>query len=117
MRNLPALSNAAAAVLGMVSLGARSGYEIRRAAELSLRFFWALSPPQIYAELGRLEEAGLVAGRDDRQGRRPRRRYELTPRGRSALTRWVRSNGPAPLELRDPLLLRLFFADVVDPSD
>ncbi len=111
------LSNSAAAVLGMLALGASSGYEIRRAAELSVRFFWALGPPQIYAELTDLEKAGLIAGRDDSQGRRPRRRYKLTSRGRSALAQWVRSHGPAPLELRDPLLLRLFFADAADPTD
>lgn len=112
-----ALSKSAAAVLGMVTLGARSGYEIRRAAELSLRFFWALGPPQIYAELSRLEKAGLVAGRDDSRGRRPRRRYEATSRGRSALSHWATSDQPAPLELRDALLLQLFFADAADPTD
>src|SRR5690349_18824919 len=95
----------------MVALGARSGYDIRRAAELSLRFFWALSPPQIYAELGRLEKAGLLAGQDDSQGRRPRRRYELTAAGRSALDRWATTSRPAPLELRDTLMLQLFFSD------
>jgi DNA-binding PadR family transcriptional regulator len=111
------LSNSAAAVLGMLALGARSGYEIRRAAELSVRFFWALGPPQIYAELNDMEKAGLIDGQDDSQGRRPRRRYELTARGRSALRQWVRSHRPAPLELRDPVMLQLFFADVVDPAD
>ena len=53
--DVPHLSNTSAAVLGMVVLGARSGYEIRRAAEKSVRFFWALGPPQIYAELKRLK--------------------------------------------------------------
>jgi DNA-binding PadR family transcriptional regulator len=107
----PDLTNAAAAVLGMVALGARSGYEIRRAAELSLRFFWALGPPQIYAELGRLEEAGLVGGRDESRGRRPRRLYTVTAAGKRALVAWGGSRDRAPLELRDPLLLRLFFGD------
>ena len=111
------LGNSAAAVLGMVALGARSGYEIRRAGELSLRFFWALGPPQIYAELNRLEKAGLVTGQDDSQGRRPRRTYEPTSLGRAALTHWATSGQPAPLELRDVLLLQLFFADVLDPTD
>lgn len=111
------LSHNAAAVLGMVALGARSGYEIRRAAELSLRFFWALGPPQIYAELNRLEEAGLVAGRDDNRGRRRRRSYAVTAQGRAALTEWTASRQPAPLELRDVLLLQLFFADIAEPSD
>jgi DNA-binding PadR family transcriptional regulator len=105
------LGNAAAAVLGMVALGARSGYEIRRAAELSLRFFWALGPPQIYAELGRLEEAGLVAGQDESQGRRARRVYTVTKAGKRALDAWGKSRDNAQLELRDPLLLRLFFGD------
>jgi DNA-binding PadR family transcriptional regulator len=107
----PLLGNAAAAVLGMVALGARSGYEIRRAAELSLRFFWALGPPQIYAELGRLEEAGLVAGQDESQGRRARRVYAVTKAGKRALEAWGKSRDSSPLELRDPLLLRLFFGD------
>ena len=111
------LSNSAAAVLGMVVLGARTGYAIRRSAELSLRSFWALGPPQIYAELSRLEEAGLISGRDETQGRRPRRTYTATSRGRSALKRWATARQPAPLELRDALLLQLFFADVADPSD
>ena len=110
------LGNAAAAVLGMVALGARSGYEIRRAAELSLRFFWALGPPQIYAELGRLEEAGLIDGRDESRGRRPRRVYAVTKAGKRALEAWVRSSARAPLELRDPLLLRLFFGDLGDDA-
>jgi DNA-binding PadR family transcriptional regulator len=111
------LSNSAAAVLGMIALGARSGYEVRRAAELSLRFFWALGPPQIYAELSRLEKAGLVAGHDDSQGRRPRRSYQATSLGQTALREWATSRQPAPLELRDVLLLQLFFADIADPAD
>jgi DNA-binding PadR family transcriptional regulator len=106
-----ALTNSAAAVLGMLVLGARSGYEIRRSAELSLRFFWALGPPQIYAELERLEAAGLIIGRDDSRGRRPRRVYEPMPAGRTALSQWAASSQTAPLELRDVLLLQLFFAD------
>jgi DNA-binding PadR family transcriptional regulator len=107
------LSNTSAAVLGLVALGARSGYEIRRAAELSLRFFWALGPPQIYSELTRLEEAGLVAGADDARGRRARRTYEVTRQGSLALRRWLNASGAGALELRDAELLRLFFADAL----
>jgi DNA-binding PadR family transcriptional regulator len=112
----PPLANNSAAVLGMVALGAPSGYQIRRAAALSLRFFWALGPPQIYSELNRLESAGLVSGEDDSQGQRRRRRYELTSDGRAALERWAAANQAAPLELRDALLLQLFFADAAGPA-
>jgi DNA-binding PadR family transcriptional regulator len=108
------LSNTAAAVLGLVRLGARSGYEVRRATERSVRFFWALGPPQIYAELKRLEAGGLIDGRDDARGGRARRAFAATPAGEEALRAWVAGAGAGPLELRDPELLRLFFADAVD---
>jgi DNA-binding PadR family transcriptional regulator len=109
------LSNTAAAVLGMIALGARSGYEIRRAAELSVRFFWALGPPQVYAQLKALEAEGLIAGRDEARGERPRRHFTLTDEGHQALRSWVTDPaGTGAMELRDPELLRLFFADVVD---
>ena len=112
------LSNNAAAVLGMVALGASSGYEIRRAAERSLRFFWALGPPQIYAELKRLEADGLVDGRDAARGARSRRAFEVTDAGGDALRAWVAGHDePGPLELRDPELLRLFFADAAGAAD
>lgn len=109
------ISNSAGAVLGMISLGAHSGYEIRQAGELSLRFFWALGPPKIYSELGKLEDDGLIEGRDETRGGRARRDYRLTRAGESALRDWVAGGESAPMELRDPELLRLFFADAVTP--
>ena len=110
------LTNTAAAVLGLVVLGAESGYEIRRSAERSVRFFWTLGPPQIYAELKRLEADGLVEGRDDARGGRARRAYAATPAGEEALRSWFAADEDAALELRDPELLRLFFADAVEPD-
>ena len=110
------LSNAAGAVLGMVALGARSGYEIKRAADRSLRFFWALGPPQIYSELQRLEEQRLIRGADAARGERRRRTYAITPAGRRALERWLTESDAGALEIRDPLVLRLFFADALTPA-
>lgn len=110
------ISNTAGAVLGMISLGAHSGYEIRQAGEISLRFFWALGPPKIYSELGKLEEAGLIEGQDAARGGRTRRDYRLTATGESALANWVARGDSAPMELRDPDLLRLFFADAATPG-
>lgn len=110
------ISDSAGAVLGMISLGARSGYEIRQAGDISLRFFWALGPPKVYSELGKLEQAGLIEGRDAARGGRTRRDYRLTAAGRSALADWIARGEGAPMELRDPELLRLFFADAAAPG-
>ena len=46
-------------ILGMLRKGAKSGYEIKAKADISTRFFWAISYGQIYPELKRLERAGL----------------------------------------------------------
>ena len=47
----------------MLKLGRRTGYEIKSLVDVSTRFFWAASYGQIYPELARLEELGLVTGR------------------------------------------------------
>ena len=49
----------------MLRLGRRTGYEIKSLVDVSTRFFWAASYGQIYPELARLEELGLVKGEAD----------------------------------------------------
>jgi PadR family transcriptional regulator AphA len=104
-------------VLGMVRLGARSGYEIKQTVELSIRFFWTISQAQIYPSLERLEQAGLIVGNADPQGQRPRRAYEITAAGEAALRAWLSRDEPMPFELRDIALVKLFFADALDHQE
>lgn len=99
------------AVLGLIGLKPRSGYDIKRIVDRSIRHFWAASPGQIYPELRRLEEAGWIAGDDASRGGRQRRVYRITPAGTAALTGWL-AGRETRLELRDESLLRLFFSDV-----
>lgn len=111
------LTPASYLVLGMLHTGARSGYEIKRGTELSVRFFWTISPVQIYPELKRLEDFGLIVGRDDPRGARKRRLYELTEEGRLAMREWLLAPGELAMEWRDAALLKLFFADALDPDE
>jgi PadR family transcriptional regulator AphA len=104
-------------VLGMVGLGAASGYAIKQMVELSIRFFWTISQAQIYPSLERLERAGLLEGRSAPQGLRRRRLYEITPEGERALELWLRNDEPLPFELRDTGSLKLFFADALAPAE
>jgi DNA-binding PadR family transcriptional regulator len=99
-------------ILGLLSLGARSGYDIKNAVDSSTRFFWAASYGQIYPELKRLEAEGLIAGESSPNGGRERRVYKLTAGGRKALTEWLLGRS-VTIELRDESLLRLFFADAL----
>lgn len=99
-------------ILGLLAHGPRSGYDIKAVVDRSTRFFWAGSYGQIYPELRRLEQEGLVEGEDAPNGRRARRVYRLTRAGRDALEAWL--VGPiVTVELRDESLLRLFFADAL----
>jgi PadR family transcriptional regulator, regulatory protein AphA len=104
-------------VLGMLRLGARSGYAIKKATDISTRVFFPTSLAQVYPELARLESDGLVTRREDPHGGRARSAYELTDRGEEALVAWLRSERFVPTQLRDEGLLRLFFADALSDAD
>jgi DNA-binding PadR family transcriptional regulator len=99
-------------VLGLLSLGPRSGYDIKAVVDRSTRFFWAASYGQIYPELRRLEDEGLVEGEDASNGARGRRVYKLTDAGRGALQEWLLGR-ETTIEYRDESLLRLFFGDAL----
>jgi DNA-binding PadR family transcriptional regulator len=97
-------------LLAMIRTGRRTGYEIKQLVDVSTRFFWAASYGQIYPELRRLEQAGLIVGEDDPTGGRKRRAYSLTDEGHAALDEWLRSDAEPTYELRDESLLKLFFS-------
>ena len=104
-------------ILGMLRHTEHTGYEIKSAVDVSTRFFWAASYGQIYPELKRLEEAGLIAGRAEATGGRQRRAYALTAEGRRVLQDWLASGGPLHFELRHEGLLRFFFADAATRTE
>jgi DNA-binding PadR family transcriptional regulator len=110
------LSATAYVILGMVSREARSGYEIKALVDETTRFFWAASYGQIYPELKRLTEAGLIEGADAPRGERKRTVYAITAEGEAALKDWLRQ-APATYEMREEGLLKLFFAGVLPPAE
>jgi PadR family transcriptional regulator AphA len=109
------LNATAKVILGMLAARPRSGYEIKTLVDSSARFFWAASYGQIYPELKRLEDAGLITGADASQGARQRTVYKLTAKGKRAAREWI-EHRPEVFELRDEGLLELFFAGSIDPS-
>jgi DNA-binding PadR family transcriptional regulator len=110
------LGPTASVILGMLSFGPKSGYEIKSFVDRSTRFFWAASYGQIYPELRRLSEAGLITGTDAPQGERQRTIHELTPAGREALLSWL-GKPPETFEMRHEGMLKLFFADALPPRE
>src|SRR5205807_10484738 len=100
-------------ILGMIAFGKRTGYDIKTFVDRTTRHFWAASYGQIYPELKRLQDQGLVAGRSEPTGGRARMVYELTDQGEAALRDWLRSGAEPLYELRDEGMLKLFFSDAL----
>jgi DNA-binding PadR family transcriptional regulator len=112
---MSSLSPTARVILGLLAWSARTGYEIKQVTDRSTRFFWGASYGQIYPELRRLEQAGLVSSKEEPRGRVPRRVYELTPKGRNAFDEWL-GGADEQYEVRDEGLLRLFFGELMTPE-
>ncbi|GAC1504167.1 MAG: PadR family transcriptional regulator [Candidatus Dormibacteraceae bacterium] len=104
-------------ILGILHLGPHSGYDIKQLADLSTRHFWATSYGQIYPELKRLTESGLIKPKDASRGTRQRTLYHLTAKGQKALHTWVADPAIENLEIRDEMLLKLFFADAMSGKE
>ena len=81
-------------ILGMVDRGVETGYAIKRAVDLSTRFFWAASLAQVYPELAALEEGGYVLSADEPRGARPRKTYRLTERAATPSRAGCAASGP-----------------------
>lgn len=111
------LGNTSHVILGMLRKGPKSGYEIKAKADISTRFFWAISYGQIYPELKRLEQAGLIMGEADAASGRQRRVFSITPAGEQALREWLTRPGDLHAELRHEGILRFFFADALTAAE
>jgi DNA-binding PadR family transcriptional regulator len=109
------LSDTECAVLGLLTFGERSGYELDRLARRSIGYFWRPAKSRIYAILPRLVERGYAVSSTVEQTARPDKRlYRLTPRGSGVLREWLDSDEPVRGLSRDGLLLKLFFGANAD---
>ncbi|HEX4215728.1 MAG TPA: helix-turn-helix transcriptional regulator [Candidatus Dormibacteraeota bacterium] len=108
------LSNTGYLVLGALRERPRSGYDIKQLADKAIRLFWAVSFGQLYPELKHLSDAGLIEAEAHPTGGRQRTVYRITPLGEEALTDWTSDLEEHPCEIRDEMLVRLFFSDAGD---
>jgi PadR family transcriptional regulator AphA len=96
------------AVLGLLSKGDRSGYDLGKKAGQSVGYVWAPARSQIYAVLPRLVQGGLARSRKVPQATRPDKVvYRITRKGREALRSWLEESEDSDATF----LLRVFFGD------
>jgi DNA-binding PadR family transcriptional regulator len=105
-----------AALLGLLARGGpRSGYDLKKAVDSSVGYFWKPAKTQIYVVLPRLVAAGLATRREIAQVDRPDKSvYRLTAAGRKALTEWLEA-APADRDRTD-FLLRVYLGGLASPE-
>jgi DNA-binding PadR family transcriptional regulator len=114
----PALPITAFALLGLLTFGDElTGYEIKQRADNTLRFYWvAPAMSQIYTELARLTERGLVEPVTSQgQGRRTTS-YRITRDGQAALRGWLDHSEVGFPTLKHTVLLRLLIGHATEPQ-
>src|SRR6266508_5614882 len=102
------------ALLGLLTFGDElTGYELKQRADITLRFYW-VSPAmsQVYTELRRLTDAGLVEPTAEGRGQR----YRITERGRRELKDWMDGTPAGFPVLKHPVLLRLLMGPATTPT-
>lgn len=103
------------AVLAALLEGEASGYELSKVFDISFANFWPATPQQLYRELERLAQDGLVEARFVQQERRPNKRmFTLTEAGREDLRSFAAEPPRRPTAVRDELLIKLQAMD--DPE-
>jgi PadR family transcriptional regulator AphA len=100
------------AVLGLLVEKPASGYDLMKLFNTSLANVWPATQSQVYGELARLADAGLVDVAAE--GPRGRKEYRLTEAGLAELRGWLMDTQPDVL--RSAALLRVFFLGVLPPE-
>lgn len=98
-------------ILGMLSSGPMTGYDIRKYVKELFSYMWDISYGQIYPMLSRLEREGLATMTVEASDKGPARKvYDITRRGRKVLRKWL--DGPETKEYE--LLLKMCFGSQMD---
>ena len=105
------------AILGMLTGGPLSGYDLKKRFTETESLHWSGNNNQVYRALVQLHEAGLAEREIQQPGEGPARKlYTITERGREALREWLASEPELPLA-KFPILAMLISADLLTADE
>lgn len=98
-------------LLGLLNYNDMSGYEITKAFEKSVGFFWTVTMSQVYRELTAMEKNGWLNSSQVIQNGKPNKKvYNITELGKNEFTKWLSTyNGESFFIKRNSFLVNLFF--------
>ncbi len=84
------------AILGLLSAEPMSGYDLAKWMDRGLGNIWSAHASQIYPELARMVEAGVIVEVPGDTGPRRRRVYGISDDGAADLREWLTTRDPRP---------------------
>lgn len=104
-------------ILGFLSYGEMSGYDIKQAFSNSIGFFYDASFGAIYPALRKLEEEGFVTKQEVIQSGKPNKiLYSITKSGEEAFQLEMQAPILPPV-LRSDMLVKVFFGNGRTPQE
>ncbi|BBF41369.1 negative regulator of phenolic acid metabolism PadR [Lachnospiraceae bacterium KM106-2] len=100
------------AILGLLNQKSMTGYELTQQFESALCEFWTAKHSQIYPELKKLNEEGMVEYEIEITGTvLEKKLYSITEEGRADFLKWLEVDAPMKSTPKDVFRLRLFFSN------
>lgn len=103
------------ALLTALSEKPGSGLDLARRFDRSIGFFWSATHQQIYRELARMEQAGLIQSEAQPDTRGQKKIYRPLPAGLDELRRWIQQPEDAA-PMRDALMVRMRAEAAIGPA-
>ena len=103
------------ALLGMLSQESMTGYELMQEFETSLTEFWHAKHSQIYPELKKLTDEGMIEYSVEISGNVLEKKvYTITEAGREDFLEWLAKDEPMQPTPKDIFRLRMFFSNQLE---
>ena len=99
-------------ILGMLSTGEKSGYEIRKDMQQSTQNFWYESNGQLYPTLAKLCAEGAISAKNIQADPKSKKTYSITKMGQKKFKHWLQRDVDYK-PMRSELLLKIFFGENV----
>lgn len=100
------------AILGLVKSQPLTGYDITKSFNDSLSKFWDARHSQIYPELKRLVDEGMLEFKVTIQGERLEKKlYTITERGKEEFANWLGTDEELAATPKDAFRMRLYFGE------
>ncbi|MBW9144449.1 PadR family transcriptional regulator [Clostridium sp. CM027] len=100
-------------LLGLLQEEELSGYEMKKIIDIRMSFFWQESFGQIYPELRKMTEEGLIEFSNNESNgkiKREKIRYKVTPEGEKEIRQWMEADNEKDTS-RSEFLLKMFLSN------